>query len=72
MKNFNFKSYHIRGMNAETEEEKQAINQELKDLYESLTLEEKTEFNNQLQTFLVREVANIKSVYDATQSDDLN
>ena len=72
MKEFNFKSYHIRGMNAETEEEKQAINQELKDLYESLSEEEKNDFNEQLQKFLIKEVANIKSVYDATQTESAN
>ncbi len=72
MKEFNFKSYHIRGMNAATEEEKQAINQELKDLYESLSEEEKNDFNEQLQKFLIKEVANIKSVYDATQTESAN
>jgi len=72
MKEFNFKSYHIRGMNAATEKEKQAINQELKDLYESLSEEEKNDFNEQLQKFLIKEVANIKSVYDATQTESAN
>lgn len=72
MKNFNLKSYHVRGMNASTEAEKLAINQELKDLYDSLSEEDKKDFNEQLQTFLVKEMAAIKSVYDATQSDDLN
>ena len=72
MKNFNLKSYHVRGMNAATEEEKIAINQELKDLYDSLSEEDKKDFNEQLQTFLVKEMAAIKSVYDATKSNDLN
>lgn len=72
MKNFNLKAYHVRGMNASTEEEKQAINQELKDLYESLSEEDKKDFNEQLQSFLIKEMAAIKSVYDATQTDDLN
>lgn len=72
MKNFNLKSYHVRGMNAETEAEKLAINQELKELYDSLSEEDKKDFNEQLQTFLVKEMATIKSVYDATKTDDLN
>ena len=61
----------MRGMNASTETEKLAINQELKELYESLSDEDKKVFNEQLQTFLVKEMAAIKSVYDATQSEDL-
>nr|WP_299416844.1 hypothetical protein [uncultured Emticicia sp.] len=72
MKNFNLKSYHVRGMNASTEAEKLAINQELKELYDSLSEEDKKDFNYQLQTFLVKEMAAIKSVYDATKTDDLN
>ena len=71
MKNFNLKSFHVRGMNASTEAEKAAINQELKELYDSLSDEDKKDFNEQLQTFLVKEMAAIKSVYDATQSEDL-
>ena len=59
-------------MNAETEAEKLAINQELKELYDSLSEEDKKDFNEQLQTFLVKEMAAIKSVYDTTKSDDLN
>lgn len=72
MKNFNLKSYHVRGMNAETEAEKLVVNQELKELYDSLSEEDKKDFNYQLQTFLVKEMAAIKSVYDATKTDDLN
>ncbi len=59
-------------MNASTEEEKQAINQELKDLYETLSEEDKKDFNEQLQSFLIKEMAAIKSVYDATKTEDLN
>ncbi len=59
-------------MNASTEAEKLEINQELKDIYDSLSGEDKKDFNEQLQTFLVKEMAAIKSVYDATQSGDLN
>lgn len=72
MKNFNLKAYHVRVMNASTEEEKQAINQELKDLYETLSEEDKKDFNEQLQSFLIKEMAAIKSVYDATKTEDLN
>ena len=71
-KNFNLKSYHVRGMNAATEAEKLAVNQELKYLYESLSEADKKDFNEQLQTFLVKEMAAIKSVYDATNSEGLN
>ena len=72
MKDFNLKAYHVRGMNAETEAEKLAINQELKELYDSLSEEDQKDFNEQLQTFLVKEMAAIKSVYDATNTEDLN
>ncbi len=59
-------------MNASTEAEKLAINQELKDLYESLSADDKKDFNEQIQTFLVKEMAAIKSVYDATKTDNMN
>ena len=59
-------------MNASTEVEKLAINQELKDLYESLSADDKKDFNEQIQTFLVKEMAAIKSVYDATKTDNMN
>jgi len=72
MKDFNLKSYHIRGMNAATEAEKAAINQELKDLYETLSDEDKKDFNEQLQTFLIKEMATINSFYQATKDDNLN
>jgi len=72
MKDFNLKSYHIRGMNATTEAEKAAINQELKDLYETLSNEDKKDFNEQLQTFLIKEMATINSFYQATKEDSLN
>lgn len=65
MADYDFKRYHIRAMNAATEEEKQAINQELKDLYESLDAEEKKNFNEQLQIFLVKETARVKSDYES-------
>ncbi len=59
---WDFTSYHYRAMNAKSEEEKQEINQELKDLYETLSEEEKVAFNTQLQKFLVSEYAKIQSM----------
>ncbi|GAB3179895.1 hypothetical protein [Telluribacter humicola] len=65
MIDYNFKKYHIRSINANSEEERAAINQELKDLYESLSEEDKAEFNRQLQIFLTREVGRLKSDYES-------
>jgi hypothetical protein len=62
---FDFKSYHLRGIHAETEEEKRQINQELKNLYDSLTPEEKQRFNLELQIFLTTEVGRLGSDYEA-------
>ncbi|RFS14637.1 hypothetical protein [Emticicia sp. C21] len=72
MKDFNLKSYHIRAMNASSEAEKTAINQELKDLYESLPAEDKKDFNEQLQSFLIKEMATINSFYQSTKEENLN
>lgn len=52
-------------MNAASEEERGAINQELKDLYSSLSEEDKKGFNEQLQKFLTKETARIKSDYES-------
>ncbi len=65
MPEFDFKRYHIRSMNAGTDQERAAINQELKDLYASLPEAEKVDFNKQLQTFLTTQVAKIKSDYES-------
>lgn len=65
MPEFDFKRFHIRSMNAHSDEERLAINQELKDLYASLSEEDKKEFNTKLQTFLTTEVAKIKSDYES-------
>jgi hypothetical protein len=65
MSEFDFKRYHIRSMNAGSDQERASINQELKDLYSSLSEEDKTEFNKQLQTFLTTQVAKIKSDYES-------
>jgi hypothetical protein len=72
MKDFNLKSYHIRAMNASSEAEKTAINQELKNLYESLPEDDKKDFNEQLQSFLIKEMATINSFYQATQEENQN
>lgn len=72
MKDFNLKSYHIRAMNASSEAEKAAINQELKDLYETLSDEDKKDFNEQLQHFLIKEMATINSFYQTTKEENLN
>jgi hypothetical protein len=64
MPEFDFKRFHIRSMNA-TDAERARINQELKDLYNSLSEEDKKEFNTQLQHFLTKEVGRIKSDYES-------
>ncbi len=61
----NFKEYHIRSINAKDEQEKEAINQELKDVYASLSEEEKVVFNAELQKFLVNQYKTIGSDYEA-------
>lgn len=65
MPDFDFKRFHIRSMNAHSSEERAAINQELKDLYASLSEEDKIVFNAQLQKFLVTETARVKSDYES-------
>ena len=70
MPEFDFKRFHIRSMNAGSDEERAQINQELKDLYTSLSEEDKTIFNEQLQQFLAREVSRIKSDYESIQGLD--
>jgi short-subunit dehydrogenase involved in D-alanine esterification of teichoic acids len=62
MSTFDFKKFHLRAMNAATEQEKQEINQELKDLYANLNDEDKKVFNEELQSFLIKEYAAINSM----------
>ncbi len=69
---FDFKRYHVRAMNATNELEKTSINQELKDFYESLPEDQKTIFNEELQSFLIKEMAAIKSVYDGVKENGLS
>lgn len=65
MTEFDFKRYHIRSINAGSDEERALINQELKDLYASLSDAEQATFNQQLKTFLTTQVARIKSDYES-------
>ena len=67
---YDFRAYHTRSINAATAAERAAINQELKDLYASLPDEEKTRFNQQLQTFLTREVGRLKSDYESVRGSN--
>ncbi|WP_197933091.1 hypothetical protein [Spirosoma aureum] len=64
---YNFRKYHYRSINAADDAERAAINQELKDLYTSLSEEEKAEFNRQLQTFLAKEMGRLKSDYESVK-----
>jgi hypothetical protein len=65
MARYDFKRFHIRSMNAASDQERAEINQELKDLYASLPDDEKKIFNEELQHFLTHEVARIKSDYES-------
>jgi hypothetical protein len=62
---YDFKKYHLRSINAASDQERAAINQELKDLYASLSDTDKTIFNDQLQTFLTKEAGRLSSDYDS-------
>lgn len=70
MPHFPFKSYHLRSIHASTAEERAAINQELKNLYESLSAEERVLFNEELQTFLVTEMSRLGTDYQAIKSGE--
>jgi hypothetical protein len=72
MGKFDFKKYHVRAMNASSEVEKSEINKELKDYYNSLEEADKLVFNEELQSFLIKEMANIKSVYDGATGQTEN
>ncbi len=60
---WDFRSYHVRAINASTEAEKAQINQELKDVYENLNEEDKKLFNEGLQAFLLKQYANLADDY---------
>lgn len=63
--NFDFRKYHVRAINAQNEAEKAAINQELKDLYDSLSEDDKKVFNEELQKFLMSQYKTIGDEYQA-------
>lgn len=67
MTQYDFRKYHYKSINAATDEERAAINQELKDLYASLPDAEKEEFNRQLQVFLSKEMGRLKSDYESVK-----
>lgn len=69
---FDFKSYHLRGINAASEAEKLAINQELKDYYASLAKEDQRLFNIELQKYLMQEVGRLGSDYEAIKDQQFN
>ena len=67
MTQYDFRKYHYKSINAATDEERAAINQELKGLYASLPDTEKEEFNRQLQVFLSKEMGRLKSDYESVK-----
>jgi uncharacterized protein (DUF2267 family) len=67
MPQYDFRKYHYRSINAASDTERASINQELKDLYESLPEDEKEDFNRQLQTFLAKEMGRLKSDYESVK-----
>lgn len=67
MEQYDFRKYHYQSINASTDAERAAINQELKDLYASLPEEEKDNFNRQLQLFLAKEMGRLKSNYESVK-----
>ena len=69
MTQYDFRKYHYRSINAATDAERVAINQELKDLYATLTDSEKEEFNRQLQAFLAKEMGRLKSNYESVKGN---
>lgn len=69
---FDFKSYHFRAINAPTEQDKLAINQELKDFYAGLNPEDQRSFNLALQKYLMNEVGRLGSDYEAIKDQTIN
>jgi hypothetical protein len=61
---WDYRSYHVRAINASSENEKAAINQELKDIYEALNEEDKVKFNEGLQAFLMKQYKNLADDYE--------
>lgn len=67
---FDFRKFHVRSINAETETEKAAINQELKDIYAGLDEEDKSKFNQELQAFLISQYKNLNDQVGAIKAQD--
>ncbi len=65
---FDFKSFHLSSIHAESDQDRQLINVELKNLYDSLTLDEKQTFNLELQKFLMSEVGRLGSDSEAIKN----
>jgi len=65
---FDFKSFHLRSIHAESDQDRLLINVELKNLYDSLTQDEKQIFNLELQKFLITEVGKLGSDYEAIKN----
>jgi hypothetical protein len=70
--NFDYKKYQMRHANASSNEEKLAINQELKDLYATFSKEEKIAFDKGLDEFLMKEKASLEAQYHAIKNENLN
>jgi hypothetical protein len=62
---FDFRKYHYRSINAANDQERAALNQELKDTYETLSDADKVVFNEQLQAYLMQQYKTIGSDYEA-------
>jgi hypothetical protein len=67
---WDFRAYHVRAINAATETEKTAINQELKEIYEGLDEAHKQLFNAQLQTFLMKQYQNLADDYEQIKKEE--
>jgi hypothetical protein len=72
MPQFDFRKYHYRSINAASDAERAAINQELKDLYAALPEDEKAVFNQELQLFLTKEMGRLKSDYESVKGSGLD
>jgi hypothetical protein len=70
--NFDYKKYQMRAANAATNEEKLAINKELKDLYARFSDDEKKEFDTGLEIFLKAEKNRLEAQYQAIKRQNLN
>jgi hypothetical protein len=69
---FDYKKYQMRAANAATSEEKLAINQELKDLYASFSVEKKKAFDLGLEIFLNAEKNKLEAQYRTIKNGNLN